>query len=373
MRWALAAWTIWLCSLGSGAAAQRILPAGPDAFVSEGLPGIRGVTVGPIESSQWPGRGYGTAYSAALLDELVRLGATWVSITPFGRIWSLSSVGIRADFEAPHSDNKAAVARMVAQAHARGLKVLIIPHLWVETGGWRGDLNPGSPERWQRYLGAFRAFVLDWASVAAHAGADAFSVGVECKSFSGRFGEFWSGLIVAARKRFPGLLTYSANWDEVDGVLFWDQLDFIGINAFYPLAYQNGSSYRAYLDGAERARKLVSRTVSTLQLPVVFVEIGYTTRRDAAVEPWLWPDDMADVVVDVDEQARALSAMFAAFLPEPWFGGFFIWRYYADLDDVSQEDTWGFSPHGKPAEQVLSRAFHAVWGVDPAPVPFAKY
>ena len=53
------------------------------------------------------------------------------------------------------------------------------------------------------------------------------------------------------------------------------------------------------------------------------------------------------MVFDEHEQARALSALFEAFLPEPWFAGFFVWRYYADLDDVSQEHIWGFSPHGK--------------------------
>jgi hypothetical protein len=101
-------------------------------------------------------------------------------------------------------------------------------------------------------------------------------------------------------------------------------------------------------------------------MPVLFVEVGYTTRRDAAVEPWLWPDDMTDVVYDEDEQARALSALFELFVPEPWFVGLFVWRYYADLDDVSQEHGWGFSPHGKLAEGVLSRAFRWQWGSDAA-------
>jgi hypothetical protein len=353
--------------------AQRRLPDGPDAFRAAGVHGFRGVTVGPIESSQWADHGYGSQHSAQLLDELVHLGANWISITPFGRCWSLACTDVRWDFEAPYQDNRAAVARMVAQAHARGLKVLIIPHLWVEKGGWRGEMNPGSPERWRAFLDSFGAFVRGWAEVAEATGADAFSVGVECKSFSGRFGDFWTTLIRDVRGRFRGLVTYSANWDEVEGVLFWDQLDFVGINAFYPLAYKNGASFAQYLEGADRARRLVQTTATALALPVVFVEIGYTTRANAAIEPWLWPDEMTEVRVDVHEQARALAAMFGAFLPEPWFGGFFLWRYYANLDDLSQEDAWGFSPHAKPAEDVLRKAFQGWWGVDPLPAPFAKY
>ena len=82
--------------------AQHVLPRGRAGWQEGGLGAIRGVTIGPIESSQQPGRGYGTPYTEALLDELVRMGVTWVSITPFGRIWSLESTDITMDFEAPY-------------------------------------------------------------------------------------------------------------------------------------------------------------------------------------------------------------------------------------------------------------------------------
>lgn len=327
---------------------------------------MRGITVGPIESSQLPGRGYGTEVSAELLDELVRLGASWISLTPFGRIWSLESTHIDLDFEASYASNQAAIARMVEQAHERGLKVLLIPHLWVESGGWRGDLDPGSPARWQQYQRSYREFVLAWAAFAGTVRVDAFSIGVECKSWSGRFGPYWRALIASVRARFSGPLTYSANWDEAEHVLFWDELDLIGINAFYPLAKQGRASFATYLAGARAARDDVARLAQLFEKPVLFTEVGYTTRTDAAVEPWLWPDDMTDVAYDEDEQARALAAVLDAFAPEAWFAGLFVWRYYADLDDVSQEHAWGFSPHGKRAEQVLRQAFGWRWGSDPA-------
>jgi hypothetical protein len=348
------------------AQAWHTLSPGATGWHDEGQGAVRGITVGPIESSQWPGRGYGSAYSEELLDELSRLGANWISVTPFGRLWSLSSTDIQRDFELPYEDNQAALERMVEQAHARGIKVLLIPHLWVETGGWRGEVDPGTPEGWVRYQRSYREFVLGWASFAARTHVDAFSIGVECKSWSGRFGPYWRQLISDVRGSFHGLLTYSANWDEAEHVVFWSELDWIGINAFYPLANHNRASYSDYLEGARRARDQVGVLARTLDMPVLFVEVGYTTRRDAAVEPWLWPDDMTDVVYDEDEQARALSALIELFVPEPWFVGLFVWRYYADLDDVSQEHGWGFSPHGKLAEGVLSRAFRWQWGSDAA-------
>ena len=330
---------------------------------------FRGITVGPIESSQQQGRGYGTPYSEALLDHLVRMGVTWISLTPFGRVWSLSSTDVYMDFEAPYEDNRASVARMIAQAHARGIRVLVIPHLWVwNESGWRGEIDFPDPASWQEYQASYRAFVLAWAIDAAAAGADAFSIGVECKSWSGRFGAFWTRFIADVRSVFPGLLTYSANWDEAEDVLFWDQLDLIGVNAFYPLAPANDAIFETYVEGATRIADQVEGLSEVLDMPVLFVEVGYTTRENAAVEPWLWPDGMTDVAYSEEEQARALEASFRAFAPREWFAGFFLWRYYANLDDVSQEAMWGFSTHGKLGEPMLTEVFGSRFGSERDPL-----
>jgi hypothetical protein len=340
------------------------LPAQAQAPTGEAL---RGITVGPIESSQLPGRGYGSAASFELLDELVKLGANAISITPFGRLWSLSSTHIAPDFEWSFEDSRAGVIALATAAKARGLRVLIIPHLWVETIGWRGDIELGSPAAWLAYQGEYGKFVLAWAEVAEAAHADMFSIGVECKSWSGRFGSYWTALIQSVRSRYRGQLTYSANWDEADSVLFWDQLDLIGINAFYPLAEHAHASYAQYAEGAERALADAAALQQRLRKPVLFTELGYTTRPDAAVEPWLWPDIMHDVAIDEWEQARALAALLGATVSKPWIAGVFVWRYYADLDDISQEAAWGFSPHAKLAERVLSNVFGVAWASDLRP------
>ena len=99
--------------------------------------------------------------------------------------------------------------------------------------------------------------------------------------------------------------------------------------------------------------------------PVVFTETGYTTRPDPAVRPWEWPDAMSHVTVDERAQAEAYEALLAPLLDEPDFAGFFVWRVYADPDDVSQEAPWGFSPRGKEAERIVRDAFAAGWASDP--------
>jgi glycosyl hydrolase family 113 len=299
-----------------------------------------------------------------MLDELVEDGATWVSITPFGRVWSLDSTEILLDFEAPAAQNREDVGRAIDQAHERGLRVLLVPHLWVETTGWRGDINPGTPEAWTDYIDSYERFLASWTAVAAAHHADMLSLGVECKSWSGRFGDRWTRMIAAVRRHYHGLLTYSANWDEAIDVLFWDQIDVVGINAFYPLADSPEGDYDA---GARHVVEQVREVAATFDLPVLFVEFGYTTRPAAAVQPWEWPDDMVGVAVDEGEQARAYRAVLSAYTGPDWLAGLFVWRYYADPDDVTQEAAWGFSPRAKKAEQVLAEAFTWQWGADGDP------
>jgi hypothetical protein len=46
--------------------------------------------------------------------------------------------------------------------------------------------------------------------------------------------------------------------------------------------------------------------------------------------------------------------------------GAFVWRLYADPDDLSQEAEWGFSPRGRAAELWLRDAFFGRWASDVA-------
>ena len=109
----------------------------PQERAELGSVAIRGVTIGPIESTLHPGRGYGSPAFERCLDEAVRLGATWISLTPFGRAWDLKATGIDQSFELPLLENQRGMRKAIKQAHARGLRVQLVPHLWVESGGWR--------------------------------------------------------------------------------------------------------------------------------------------------------------------------------------------------------------------------------------------
>lgn len=354
------------------AVAHPALLPGTEAWAEQARGGIRGVTLGPIENARHPGKGYGTAASARALDEAVAMGATWVSFTPFGRVWDLSPRGIDRTFEAPFEDNRAAVLGAMAQAHARGLKVLLVPHLWVETGGWRALVDFPDDDGWRRWAAAYGDFLLAWAEVAREGSAEMLSVGVELRSWvTTRRAPSFAAIVSDVRRIYPGLLTYSANWDDVDDTVILDDVDLIGVNAFYPLAKREGATRSEMTEEAFAVAQRLERLARTWRRPVVLTEIGYTTRRDPALRPWEWPDSMTDVVIDQQAQADAYAAIVTPFLDARWCAGFFVWRLYADPQDVSQEAEWGFSPRGKLAEIVLRDAFTAPWAGDGTLLPGA--
>ncbi|MBX3185793.1 MAG: hypothetical protein KF819_02210 [Labilithrix sp.] len=369
-------WALALAALAargtSGAAPPRAEPRDPprvffgaDGWRDAGHDAVRGVTIGPIENAYHPGVGYGSEAYGRTLDECVRAGAGWVAITPFGRVGDLAGRGVDPSFEQPFEKNRDDVRRAIEMAHARGLAVMLVPHLWVESGEWRAKIDPPTDAAWGAWTESYGAFVRGWAEVAAVAGVDLFSVGVELRSWvtTTRAPSF-AALVRSIRAIYKGPLTYSGNWDDVEDTVVLGELDVIGVNAFYPLADKDGASFDALLEGGRRVRDRVRRLADTWQKPVLFTEIGYTTRRDPAIRPWEWPDDMKHVRVDERAQADAYRALLAPLLDEPRFMGFFVWRVYADPDDVSQEAEWGFSPRGKLAELVVRDAFATRWASD---------
>jgi len=337
----------------------------PDGWRAAGQDGVRGLTIGPIENGYHPGVGYGSPAYLRTLDECVKMGARWIAITPFGRVLDLSGRGVDPTFERPFTENRKDVKRAIVMAKARGLSVMLVPHLWVESGGWRAEIDPGTDAGWDAWAKSYAAFVRGWAEVAEETHVDLLSAGVELRSWvtTSRAPSFVK-ILRQLREIYHGPITYSANWDDVDHTLVLGELDVIGINAFYPLADKDGASFETLLEGGRRVRDRVHRLAETWHKPVLFTEIGYTTRPDPAIRPWEWPDTMKDVQIDEHAQAEAYRALIAPLLDEPFFMGFFVWRLYADPDDVSQEAGWGFSPRGKLAELVVRDAFAASWASD---------
>ncbi len=105
----------------------------------------------------------------------------------------------------------------------------------------------------------------------------------------------WDAAIEAVREVYQGQLTYAANFDQYRSVGFWDRLDLIGINAYFPLRglHDEPPSDEALQGELAEGWRLVFREIEAFQReeklrdrPVVFTELGYTDRGNSTVHPW---------------------------------------------------------------------------------------
>lgn len=110
-----------------------------------------------------------------------------------------------------------------------------------------------------------------------------------------RIDAHWKQVIRKTRRKFSGKLSYASNFDNYYDVNFWDQLDFIGINAYFPLRdaeaknEDKGALKLALKEGWEGVFDAIDQfktTYDLLEIPLLFTELGYTHYENATMEPW---------------------------------------------------------------------------------------
>jgi hypothetical protein len=130
----------------------------------------------------------------------------------------------------------------------------------------------------------------------------------------GRHERFWRDLIAQARAVYDGPLTYGANFDQYDQVGFWDALDAVGLNAYFPLG-RYGAPPAELLTGMESAWRAVAEDVDRAAggLPVVLLELGWTRRLGSTVRPYSY--DRVEVLETAGPEA-SLTCVHWASQPE---------------------------------------------------------
>ncbi len=278
------------------------------------------------------------------LDRLKQLGSNTVVLVPTWYMEAADSNRIAPDDQKTPDD--AGLSQTIASAREAGLKVMLKPHLDVLDGTFRGEIEPADRSAWFR---SYEQFIGRYADLAASAGAEMFSVGTELKSLSTDT-EAWDSVIEEVRARFGGELTYSANWDEVWQVQFWDRLDMIGVDAYFPLSQEGERPTAESLAAAWQPNVDGLAALSDQQgLPVLLTEIGYPSQAGSTAHPW---EVRAGDPPDPELQALAYQAAFDAFADQAWLRGILWWSWRADPKGAEQMRL-EYSPEGKPAEAVF--------------------
>ncbi|WP_419934861.1 glycoside hydrolase family 113 [Candidatus Palauibacter sp.] len=360
-------------SIGAGADAAA---AGRSAGRSAGLrePSVPDVSVPPEDRIR------GVSFSAPrremasdALQSAAAAGADWVAVIPYAFV---DPADPRVAFDRERQfwgETADGVARTIEYARGSGLSVLLKPHLWVRGQGWPGQFEPRTAEQWETFLSDYREYILRFAEVADSMDVEMLSVGTEVDLVALARPEYWRALIADVRAIYGGRLTYAANWDKYARIEFWDALDLVGVDAYFPLADDPTPAVEMLVEAWEPWSDELREVARTTGKPILFAEFGYRSVDGAAGRQWELPEGRRarGLPSNGAAQAAAYEAMFRVWWNRPWFAGGFAWKWYAGTPSAEWIAT-DYSPQGKAAETVMASWYEgdASAGVRPAvPLP----
>ncbi|MFH1269574.1 MAG: discoidin domain-containing protein [Candidatus Omnitrophota bacterium] len=241
-----------------------------------------------------------------------------------------------------------ALIHAINKAHSLGMKVMLKPHVDIKTGQARIDIIPS-----QEWFASYKDYLLHYAKLASLYNVEIFSIGTELlNTTTPSWQSMWEDIIKDVTGVFSGPLVYDANWDEYQTVGFWDKLDFIGIDAYFPLTAKNDPTKEELIIAWQNNASQIDRWLKERQLnkPVIFTEAGYCSADGTNIQPWSDLSKLSEEAVDEQEQADSLEALLTVCPAFPWFKGFYLWNYFP-------QERWsplGYPVRGKKAEKVFS-------------------
>lgn len=295
--------------------------------------------------------------SATEFVALRETGANWVCLMPYA--YSKSGETHIAHGEAGWQwwgEKEEGVRASIEMAKAAGLQVMIKPHLWIGHGDFTGDLDFDTAEQWVAWERSYSDYILLYARIAEEYDVPLLCIGTELKTSVTTRTDFWQQLISDIRTVYGGQLTYAGNWDSYKDFPHWEQLDYIGVDAYFPLIDAPTPAVEDLII-AWQVWEVELKALSELHdRPVIFTEYGYRSIESPAIRPW---ETAHGRQIDQQAQANALSALYQSVWTRPWMQGGFLWKWHADshLDVDRHADR--FTPQGKAAEAVMRSAYGA--------------
>jgi hypothetical protein len=297
------------------------------------------------------GIGYGSERSRTELVRLKSLGVTHVALTSFAYLPALDLPELRWGGDPTLSDD--GLRKEGAALRELGMAPVFKPHLWsrgFSDGKYAADVCMADDAGWKSFFAQYGDYVLSQAVVAEQTGAAWLCLGSELATASSKCPGAFAALAARVRQIYRGKLTYAAHWDrEPDTFPDWDALDYIGINAYFPLGANAepsvGELVAAWQPHLDRLARLSERHGK----PVIFTEAGYPAVRGGTTTPW-----GAEGASDPALQARAYEALLEACSARDWWNGVYWWKWFTG-GAVNEYDESPFSPEGLPAEDVIRR------------------
>jgi len=289
--------------------------------------------------------GYLSNLASQAIHKQSELGANAIAIVPYSYMRDPQSPNPLPIPNRPGQENDQGVIHSAYVANQQGMATMLKPQIWFR-GSWPGDVKMKSEEDWDSFFKYYNDWIIHYALLAEIHEIDMLSVGVEFVKATLSHEDEWRQIIRNVRKVYQGQLTYSANWgDEFEKVGFWDELDFIGLNCYYPLSKQDNPSKRELTKNFEGVKSKIKKVYRSHQKPIVFTEIGFRSIE----APWKNPHAEGDDSFNASHQDLCYQVIFEGIQDQEWCGGILWWKFPSYLDYQGAENN-SFTPNMKQAE-----------------------
>jgi hypothetical protein len=286
----------------------------------------------------WQSNEYLDSRITESLLALADVGADHIAVVP---TWYQESKVSSQMYPTNSTPIDSAVIHIIAVAKAMGYSVMLKPHLDVEDGTFRGEISPNDVPVW---FSSYKDFILHYARIAQQTDVDLFCIGTELKSLSAR--NEWIEIIDSVRSIYDEPILYAANWDEYPHVSFWEYLNFIGIDAYFPLAHSREATIEEYLENFDLWLYQIDNFQKNIEKEIIIPEVGFRSVKGSGVTPYDW---QYYGIMDEESQAYAYQIILELLQRKQWLAGIFFWHW----DPILKQDSLGYTPYNKLAEEVL--------------------
>lgn len=286
-----------------------------------------------------------------LFKQLHNLGINSVAIVfpLYQSDWNANDIMI-SPISTPSLDE---IKGLILSAHAEDLNVMLRPILdeksIMASGHWRGTIKPSDPRKW---FENYSSILIEYAHLAQETNVEIFNIGTEFNSLQqNEYSNEWFKIIREIRKVYNGKLTYSFNWDclyEIPKINFVSSLDYIGIDAYFPLDAQDNATIEE-LDKAWN--KWMTEVKSVMKnRSVIVTEAGMIPISGAYRTPYVW--SIPGGKLDWQAQANYYESTFNAWASNSV--GIYWW--YVAITQPSPGEI-SYSPLGTPTEEIIKQIF----------------
>lgn len=287
------------------------------------------------------------------LHPIQALNANWISLIPFAYGSNESPVIDYPVKEQPWIGSEEGMRFAIRKAKKKGIKIMMKPMVVVPDYGWVGDFALETEEDWQAWENNYEAYILPLAELAEELEVELFCIGTEYHQAVKLRSIFWGRLIDKIRAVYSGELTYASNWDNFEHVYFWRDLDYIGVDAYFPLTPEDTPSIELLKGAWKRYKDKLFEFSQFHGRAILFTEFGYRSIDRAMWRQWELDEPYHNQSPNMQAQLNGYIAIFEEFWQESWFAGGFIWKWYTEHQSAGGPTNNRYTPQRKLVEKEI--------------------